>query len=322
MDRLKTIRIGTRRSKLSIWQAEYIAELIKQRHAGIEVEIREYRTRSDLNPVAPLREIAGRGIFTDALETALRSRDIDCAVHSLKDMPVEMGEGLALAAIPQRDDHRDALVSRSGVALADLPQGARIGTGSLRRRAQLLAVRPDLKMMHIRGNVPTRLDKLMASDSPFDAIVLAAAGLNRLGLSAQISEIFDESRMLSAAGQGALAVQCRAEQDALTFFGTLADWRASHSAAAERSFLHALEAGCSLPVAAYAKVAGTRLSLQGRVIALDGARQVDVSGDAIAFGGLAGLDMARKLGAELAEEALKKGADLILDSLAKGQAHE
>ncbi len=319
---MKTIRIGTRRSKLSIWQAEHVAELIKQRHAGIEVEIREYRTRSDLNPAAPLREIAGRGIFTDALETALRARDIDCAVHSLKDMPVEMGEGLALAAIPQRDDHRDALVSRRGVALADLPQGARIGTGSLRRRAQLLAIRPDLEMAHIRGNVPTRLDKLMASDSPFDAIVLAAAGLNRLGLSAQISEIFDESRMLSAAGQGALAVQCRAEQDALAFFGTLADWRASHTTAAERSFLHALEAGCSLPVAAYAKAAGRRLSLQGRVIALDGRRQVDVSGDAIAFGGLAGLDMARKLGAELAEEALEKGADLIMDSLGKGQAHE
>ena len=319
---MKTIRIGTRRSKLSIWQAERIAELIKHRHTDVQVEIREYSTRSDLNPAAPLREIEGRGIFTDALEAALRAREIDCAVHSLKDMPVEMAEGLALAAVPQRGDHRDALVSRSGLKLAELPKGARIGTGSLRRRAQLLAIRPDLQMAHIRGNVPTRLEKLMADDSPFDAIVLAAAGLNRLGLSAHISEIFDESRLVSAAGQGALAVQCRAEDDSLLFFWTLADWRASHTTEAERSFLHALEAGCSLPVAAYAKVAGKRLSLQGRVIALDGGRQVDVSGETIAFDGLAGLHMARKLGAELADEALEKGADLILDSLGKGRAHE
>lgn len=319
---MKTIRIGARRSKLSIWQAEHVAELIRQRHAGVRVEISGYRTRSDLNPAAPLREIGGVGLFTDALEAALKAREIDCAVHSLKDMPVDMEVGLALAAVPERGDHRDALVSRGGLKLAELPQSARIGTGSLRRRAQLLAIRPDLQMAHIRGNVPTRLEKLMASDSPFDAIVLAAAGLNRLGLSAHISEIFDESQMLSAAGQGALAVQCRAEDDSLLFFWTLADWRASHATAAERSFLRALEAGCSLPVAAYAQVDGSRLVLRGRVIALDGGRQVDVSGDTIAFDGLAGLHMARKLGAELAAEALEKGADLILDSLGKGNAHE
>lgn len=319
---MKTIRIGARRSKLSIWQAEHVAELIRQRHAGVRVEISGYRTRSDLNPAAPLREIGGVGLFTDALEAALKAREIDCAVHSLKDMPVDMAEGLALAAVPERGDHRDALVSRGGLKLAELPQSARIGTGSLRRRAQLLAIRPDLQMAHIRGNVPTRLEKLMASNSLFDAIVLAAAGLNRLGLSAHISEIFDESQMLSAAGQGALAVQCRAEDDSLLFFWTLADWRASHATAAERSFLRALEAGCSLPVAAYAQVDGSRLVLRGRVIALDGGRQVDVSGDAIAFDGLAGLHIARKLGAELAAEALEKGADLILDSLGKGNAHE
>ena len=319
---MKTIRIGTRRSRLSIWQAERIAGLIRERHSDVRVEISGYRTRSDLNPAAPLREIGGVGVFTDALEAALKAREIDCAVHSLKDMPVDMGEGLALAAVPERGDHRDALVSRGGLKLAELPQSARIGTGSLRRRAQLLAMRPDLQMAHIRGNVPTRLEKLMASDSPFDAIVLAAAGLKRLGLGAHISETFDESRMLSAAGQGALAVQCRAEDDSLLFFWTLSDWRASHATAAERSFLRALEAGCSLPVAAYARVDGSRLVLRGRVIALDGGRRVDVSGDAIAFDGLAGLHMARKLGAELAAEALEKGADLILGSLGKGQAHE
>ena len=313
---MKTIRIGTRRSKLSLWQAERIAGLIRERHSGVQVTISEYRTRSDLNPAAPLREVGGVGIFTDTLEAALQAREIDCAVHSLKDMPVEMADGLALAAVPERGDHRDALVSRGGLKLAELPAGARIGTGSLRRRAQLLAIRPDLEMKHIRGNVPTRLEKLLADDGQFDAIVLAAAGLSRLGLSAHISEVFDESRMLSAAGQGALAVQCQAEDEALRFFRTLADWRASHATAAERSFLQALEAGCSLPIAAYAQVKESRLVLRGRVIALDGGRQVDVSGETIAFDGLAGLQMARKLGAELAQEAREKGADMILDSLA------
>ena len=205
----KLIRIGTRRSKLSRWQANHVAELIRRRHADVRIEIRDYRTRSDLNPSAPLREISGTGLFTDALEAALQARDIDCAVHSLKDLPVDMTGNLALAAVPERGDHRDALISREGSGLADLPEGARIGTGSLRRRAQLLALRPDLKMVHIRGNVPTRLAKLRAVDGEFDAIVLAAAGLNRLGLAAHISEIFNETQMLCAAGQGALALQCR-----------------------------------------------------------------------------------------------------------------
>ncbi len=308
----KVLRIGTRRSKLSLWQANHIAEMVRERHVDVRIEIREYRTRSDLNPAAPLRSISGVGLFTDALEAALQAREIDCAVHSLKDLPLEMAEGLALVAVPKRGDHRDALVSRNGARLSQLPEGARIGTGSLRRRAQLLAMRPDLKMTHIRGNVPTRLEKLGAEDGQFDAIVLAAVGLNRLGLADHISEVFDETRMLCAAGQGALAVQCRAEEDSLLFFGPLGDWQASQSTVAERAFLHALEAGCSLPVAAYAHIEGKRLLLEGRVIALDGSRQVDVHGETTAFGGPAGKHMAQKLGAQLAEEALEKDADLIL----------
>jgi len=318
----KLVRIGTRRSQLSLWQANHIAEMIRERHADVRIEIREYRTRSDLNPAAALRSISGTGLFTDALEAALQAREIDCAVHSLKDLPVEMAEGLALVAVPERGDHRDALVSRNGAKLAELPEGARIGTGSLRRRAQLLAMRPDLKMTHIRGNVPTRLEKLMSDDGQFDAIVLAAAGLNRLGLADHISEIFDESQMLCAAGQGALAVQCRYDGVDLVFFWPLAHWQSSHATTAERAFLHALEAGCSLPVAAYAHIEGNRLLLQGRVIALDGSRQVDVAGETIAFDGPAGKFMAQKLGAQLAEEALEKGADLILDSLGAANPNE
>jgi hydroxymethylbilane synthase len=316
---MKTIiRIGTRRSKLSLWQANHVAGLIQARQPEVLVEIHQYRTLSDLNPAAPLRSIGGEGLFTDALEAALHAREIDCAVHSLKDLPVRRADGLALAAVPKREDHRDALVSRNDETLAQLPPGARIGAGSLRRRAQLLAMRPDLKMMHLRGNVPTRLEKLLADDSPYDAIVLAAAGLNRLGLANHISETFGESQMLSAAGQGALAVQCRDEDDSLAFFGPLADWQSAHATAGERAFLNVLDAGCSLPVAAYAHVEGNRLFLQGRAIALDGRRQVDVTGETGTLDGPAGKTMAEKLGAELAQEALERGADQILESIDLG----
>ena len=316
------IRIGTRRSKLSLWQANHIADLLGRLQRDIRIEIRAYQTRSDLNPAAPLRALSGTGLFTDALESALRAREIDCAVHSLKDLPVEMAPGLALAAVPKRGDHRDALISRDGATLAALPAGARIGTGSLRRRAQLLAMRPDLEMRHIRGNVPTRLAKLEADDSDFDAIVLAAAGLIRLGLAHHISEVFNESQMLCAAGQGALALQCRADDDDLAVFRALADSQSALAASAERAFLHALEAGCSLPVAAYARIEGSRLLLQGRVIALDGSQQVDVAGDTGVLDGRAGEDMARQLGAELAGEALERGADSMLASVAAGDSNE
>ena len=311
----QVIRIGTRRSKLSLWQANHVAELIRERHPAVRVEIKQYKTVSDLNPAAPLRSIGRRGIFTDALEAALQAREIDCAVHSLKDLPVESAVGLAHVAVPKRGDHRDALVSRGGETLAQLPAGARIGTGSLRRRAQLLAMRPDLEMTHIRGNVPTRLEKLLAKDSRYDAIVLAVAGLNRLGLNRHVSEIFDEARMLCAAGQGALAIQCRYEDDATLFFGPLSDWQSLHATAGERAFLNALDAGCSLPVAAYAHVVENRLCLQGRVTALDGRQQVEVRAETNAIDGPAGKTMAEKLGAELAQEALAKGADRILQSI-------
>lgn len=311
----KVVRLGTRRSQLSLWQANHIANLIRRHHPNVQVEIREYRTRSDRNMSAPLRSISGGGLFTDALEAALLAGEIDGAVHSLKDLPVKIAPGLALAAVPKRGDHRDAFVSRSGAGLAQLRQGARIGTGSLRRRAQLLALRPDLKMTHIRGNVPTRLEKLRAGDGQFDAIVLAAAGLNRLGLTEQISQIFDEGQMLCAAGQGALAVQCRDDGGDLAFFGPLADWRTAQATAAERAFLSVLDAGCSLPVAAYAYVDGNRLLLQGRVIALDGSRQVDVAGGAGAIAGASGMTLAQELGTSLAARALEQGARRILDAI-------
>lgn len=312
------IRIGTRRSALSLWQAKHVAGLIQARYPAVRVDIQQYKTLSDRNPAAPLRSLGRQGVFTDALEAALQAREIDCAAHSLKDLPVVMPPGLALAAIAQRGDHRDALVSRKPLALSQLPEGARIGTGSLRRRSQLLALRPDLKMRPIRGNVPTRLEKLKAAADQYDAIVLTAAGLDRLGLSAQISETFEESQMLCAAGQGAIAIQCRDEDDWLLFFQPLADWRTALATAGERAFLHALDAGCSLPVAAYGHVRAGRLVLQARVTALDGRRQVDVSGSAITTAGPTGVNQAEELGVALAQAAREQGADRILESIQFG----
>lgn len=304
----QVVRIGTRRSKLSRWQANHIAGLLKALQPDTQIEIRAYSTRGDANPDAPLPAIGGKGLFTEALEKALRRGEIDSAVHSLKDLPVDLAADLALAAVPERGDHRDALVSRTGAPLAGLPPGARIGTGSLRRAAQLLAIRPDLDIVPVRGNVPTRLAKLHSPTEELDAIVLAAAGLQRLGLAEHISEIFCATLMLSAAGQGALAVQCLNQSETLAFFTRLADPAVMLATAAERAFLGTLEGGCSLPVAAFAHIAGDILHLQGRVLSEDGAGQIDVSGQDSATDQKA----ARRLGQRLAEQALKKGAHGLL----------
>ena len=317
-DVFETVRIGTRGSKLSLWQANHVADLIRDCHGDWPVEIKTYRTRGDENQQAALPLIGGKGLFTEALENALRRREIDLAVHSLKDLPVENADGLTIGAIPKRGDHRDVLLSRSGCALAQLPTGARVGTGSLRRRAQLLALRPDLRVLDIRGNVPTRVGKLLADDGPYDAIVLAAAGLNRLGLTGHISEVLDLKQMISAAGQGALAIQCRADIDSLTFLSPLADLETAHAIEAERTFLHALGGGCSLPVGAYAWVKDNTLLLRGRVTSLDGSRQIDAAGETDDFDGPGGLFMARELGTRLAQETLGKGARQILEDIAPG----
>lgn len=317
-DVFETVRIGTRGSKLSLWQANHVADLICDCHGQRPVEIKTYRTRGDENQKAALPSIGGKGLFTEALEEALRRREIDFAVHSLKDLPVENADGLAIGAVPKRGDHRDVLLSRSGATLAQLPAGARIGTGSLRRRAQLLALRPDLQMVDIRGNVPTRIDKLLMDDGPYDALVLAAAGLNRLGLTDHISEVLELKQMISAAGQGALAIQCRQEDESLAFLAWLADVKTTQEIEAERSFLHALGGGCSLPVGAYAFVKDNRLLMRGRVTSLDGSRQIDVAGETDALESPSGLSMARKLGASLAQEMLEKGARQILVGIAPG----
>ena len=316
----KTVRIGTRGSKLSLWQANHVADLIRGCHGDRPIEIVTYRTRGDKNLDAPLPSIGGKGIFTEALENALRRTEVDFAVHSLKDLPVVKAEGLAIGAITRREDHRDVLLSRGGSTIAQLPTGARVGTGSLRRRAQLLALRPDLQMVNIRGNVPTRIEKLLMDDGSYDAIVLAAAGLNRLGLTAHINEILETTQMVSAAGQGALAIQCRSDSDSLAFLKPLADVETANATAAERAFLSALGGGCSLPIGAYAVVMDSALHLWGRVTSIDGKQQIDVKGETRALKAAAGNSSARELGARLAQDALEKGARHILRAISPGAA--
>ena len=317
----QVIRIGTRRSRLSRWQANHVADLIRARQPGIHIEIRAYSSRGDANPTLPLPAIGGKGLFTGALEAALRDEEIDCAVHSLKDMPVDIADDLALAAVPKRGDHRDALVSRCGETLADLPMGARIGTGSLRRRAQLLHLRPDLEILPIRGNVPTRLDKLHDAGNSYDALALAAAGLGRLGMSGRISQIFSDDELLCAAGQGALAIQCLNARAPLDFFRPLSHPASQIATLAERAFLGELALGCAVPVAAHAYVDGDALRMTGRVLSDDGSQLIEVSGVTGAKHAQADGDAARELGRRLAGQARERGAhELLQPFTAQAQA--
>ena len=303
------LRIGTRASQLSLWQANHVRGLLQAVYPDAVIELKTYRTRGDDLGDAPLPEIGGKGLFTSALERGLRAGEIDCAVHSLKDLPTEPDDDIVVGAVPKRGDPRDALVSRDGHTLAQLPKGAHVGTGSRRRRAQLLRLRPDLVMRHIRGNVPTRLQKLMADDSGLDAIVLAVAGLHRLAKAQRISQVFTPVQMVCAAGQGALAVQCRRDKQDL--FAPLDDANSRLAVTAERAFLAGLGAGCSMPAGAFAVADGQGARLRCRVIALDGSRQIEVRLDA-AFSSGDKTRVARQLGASAAEEALRQGANALL----------
>ncbi|MEK9164492.1 MAG: hydroxymethylbilane synthase, partial [Chloroflexota bacterium] len=259
----------------------------------------------------PLPEIGGKGLFTEELENALRAGEIDVAVHSLKDLPIDDASGLTIGAICQREDARDVLIARDGSTLASLPPGARVGTSSLRRSAQLLAARPDLTLLSLRGNVDTRIRKAVGATpavAPYDAIVLAAAGVLRLGLGEHISEYLPFDVMLPAPGQGALAVQCRAGDDAtLGLLAAIDDPESRAAVTAERAFLNALGGGCSAPVAAYAhfplRTSHSALAMTGLVASPDGRRAVRVSGE--------GNDPLA-LGAELAQQALAQDAGELL----------
>lgn len=295
----RTFRLGTRGSKLARWQSDWVAARLRER--GVAVEIVEITTTGDVQQAGPVANIGAPGVFTKEIQTALLAGAVDLAVHSLKDLPTLPTPGLTLAAIAEREDVADALLAREGQSLADLPVGAIVGTGSLRRRAQLLALRSDLRMHEIRGNVDTRLRKL--DEGQYDAIVLAAAGLNRLGLDARITELLAPPRMLPAPGQGALAIECRTDDaEAMQTLAPL-DHEATRAAVvAERTVLAALHGGCSAPIAAWGRVMNGSLELDGLVAALDGTRVLR----AHATG--AGEDSAEVLGRQVAEALLAQGA--------------
>jgi hydroxymethylbilane synthase len=300
----RLIRFATRSSSLARWQTQFVADALQTVWGDLSVQIQVMDTRGDRLLDQPLPDIGGKGLFTAELDRALLADDVDVVVHSLKDLPTEEDGALSIAAIPRRAPAHDVLLSRDGAHLADLPAGAVVGTSSLRRSAQVLARRPDLQVAPIRGNVETRIKKMLRGD--FAAIVLAAAGVQRLVLEHHISEHISSEDMLPAPGQGALAVQCRrSDQRMRTWLASIEHASTRRRVEAERAFLAALGGGCSLPVGALAEVVDTdQLRLSGRVMSTDGRRRIDVSGQ--------GADPAA-LGRALADEALAQGAAELLD---------
>ncbi len=300
------LRIGTRRSALALWQANHVAALLKAREPALEVELVEIVTRGDKILDSPLAKVGGKGLFVKEIEEQLLGGEVDLAVHSLKDMPAELPEGLVLGSIPEREDPRDAFVSARFKRLEELPRGARLGTSSLRRAAQLKAWRQDLEIVSIRGNVQTRIRKI---DEELDGGILAAAGLKRLGLEARIAELLGPERMLPAVGQGALALEIRAgDRNVQPRVEALEDRSTRIAVACERAFLRRLGGGCQVPIAAYATVDGNRLAFRGLVGEPDGTRTLTYA-DTIDFGSVEDVE---RLGTEAAERIIAQGGAELL----------
>lgn len=299
-----TLRIGSRGSKLALWQAEWVkAELAKRGHAA---EIVIIKTTGDKILDVPLARIGGKGVFTKEIEEALLAGSIDLAVHSLKDLPTTLPDGLTIAAMPQREDPRDALV---GGTIDTLPKGARVGTGSLRRAAQLRALRPDVEVLDVRGNVDTRLRKL--EEGQYDALVMASAGLTRLGLQQHIGEYLAPERFLPAVAQGALAIETRLEGAGFDAAKTLHDAASASAVDAERSLLENLGGGCQVPLGAFAVAEGDALHLRAVVVSPDGLRRVYRESSAAAADAV-------QLGKTVAEALLASEAAEIMAQAALG----
>lgn len=307
-ERPRTISLGTRGSALARWQTNHVSQLLRDAWTELVVHIQVLTTQGDRVLDTPLPMLGGKGVFTMELETALHERTIDLAVHSLKDLPTENPPGLTLGAFPQRSTPHDVLISKRSYTLTTLPQRATVGTSSRRRAAQLRCRRPDLHIVDIRGNVDTRIRKALDPEGIYDAIILASAGLERLGQAHAVSDILLLEDMLPAPGQGALAVQCRDETDSRTLLAPINHAATEIAVTAERAFLSGLGGGCALPIAAYAVVEGEKLHLRGRVTAPDGSKQVDVR-----INGMAEVEAARQLGHELAQIALGQGVAPLLE---------
>lgn len=296
--------VGTRGSALAQWQTDFVVAALRGLDPDLQLERRIIKTSGDKDQTRPLAEIGGLGVFTKEIENALLAREIDIAVHSLKDLPTETAPGLTIAAIMEREDPRDCLVSRHRVGLRGLPPGARVGTSSARRGAQVLSLRPDVTIVPLRGNVDTRMHK--AQTEEYDAIIIAAAGLIRLSRGSEITEYLPVDLVLPDPGQGALAVEIRSDdKELLTFVSRLDDPATRAAAAAERAFLSELGGGCRMPIGAHAQVAAGQVHLRGMVASLDGRKMVrgEESGDAAD---------AERLGSALARRLLKEGAAEIL----------
>ncbi|TEU13563.1 MAG: hydroxymethylbilane synthase [Anaerolineales bacterium] len=299
----QTITVGSRGSDLALWQTHWVIARLQQARPDIEFRIQRITTRGDVVRDRALSQVGGKGLFVKEIEAALLAGEIDLAVHSLKDMPTEQPEGLTISAVTAREDPRDVLVSRLGLKLAKLPQGARVGTSSLRRAAQLRASRPDLQIVDLRGNVDTRLRK--ATTEEYDAVVLAAAGVIRLRYSDRITEYLSPKVMLPAAGQGALCVEVRTDDEATrTLISIVHDPLTDAAVMAERVFLTRMGGGCQVPIAAYGIVNADELWLRGLVASPDGSRLLrhELRGS---------WTEPVVLGQALAEEMLAQGADEI-----------
>lgn len=304
-----TIRIGTRGSQLARWQAEWVASRLRELHPGLVVELVEIKTQGDRDRNSPLAAIGGLGLFTKEIQRALADSTVEVAVHSLKDLPTRGPEGLALGAVPAREDAADALIAPVHRTLEALPEGASVGTGSLRRRAELLHARPGLRVVGIRGNVETRLNQ--ALDGSLDAVVLAEAGLRRLGLDRHVTERLGPPRFLPAVGQGALGIECRADDAAtLAFLAPLDDPSTRRAVLAERRALAELEGGCMIPMAAWARdvddgSTGPGLALDAAVYDPDGRERL--------FTSLRGpRDNPEELGRRVAQDLRDQGAERLL----------
>jgi len=303
----KLVKIGTRKSLLAMAQSNGIKAQIEKQYPETTVELNKIMTKGDKILDVPLAKVGGKGLFVKELEEAMLNGGADIAVHSMKDVPAELPEGLHLGIITKREDPRDAFVSNKYKSLHELPQGAKIGTSSLRRRAQLAILRPDLVIEDLRGNLDTRLRKL--DEGQYEAIILAAAGLNRLKLSDRIASLFDPADMLPAVGQGAVGIEMRsADHDLLAGLKFLEHRDTTVAVTAERAFLLTLEGGCQVPIAGHCQVDGDQISLTGLVASVDGKEVLKKSASGLA-------EDAEKIGRDLARELLEMGAKAILEEV-------
>ena len=303
----KTLKIATRQSPLALWQANYVKDRLQQLYPDLTIELVPMVTKGDVILDSPLAKIGGKGLFVKELENALLTKEADIAVHSMKDVPMQFPEGLGLAVICQREDPRDAFVSHSYRTFAELPQGAVVGTSSLRRQCQLKALRPDLDIRSLRGNVGTRLSKLDNGD--YDAIILASAGLIRLGLADRIASFIDVEQSLPAAGQGAVGIECRTDDmQVQALLAPLADAETTYCVRAERAMNNHLQGGCQVPIGGYAVLQQGQLYLRALVGDIDGSRIIRAEGKSA-------VENAEILGVKIAEQLLAQGADKILQAI-------